>query len=694
VQAALEALATCQKAHPAYEHDHSCDAENAALTAAYGECDPSKGSCNLSTNGEASFGYWLAQIVYVFTVGLGSIVAALAAVVLNFIVRISLDGAAYGLDFVSQGWTIMRDLANMAFIFILVYIALQVMFQAQTHGMVERLAKVVAIALIINFSFFGTRVVIDMGNLLSLQFYNAIVDTTTTSNVTLAQTPFGNINSPWGAADLTKDIMGGINFVSGLNPSSFESSDAGNTWSFVTSFITFAFVYIILGAALFMLAAAFLAASIKFLVRIVMLWFAIITAPLALVMWAFQAGHGGGSHGHGFSFSSWLKNLLNHAFYPVVFLFVMLLISNFMGSLQTDAGGIGSTAVDAGSVHDWSGLVATLANIIVRLGFVIVMLYYAIKAGDYFEVAGSKVAEQFGRTFSLGGLTGYRQRLDWINNSIGPKRWAGGLDNQLKQGGLAGIGNTAIGYRLRQSVTKPLSEIKLKDMESRPEYVKRTEKEGKEMSDNLKHMGEHKSGPKAEAKAQRNFENKYEGGKAGFDNHMNELLTKLADQQQKESDLAEKTLELSKESFRTMTEAERENYNGRVKTHNDNVTAQKKAIKNTQDIIKTLKGMGARITDAHDKQHTQEIAIKLMSSKNGIKYAVGKQMLMGKSKEAKLADAAKELAEDGGGGDGHGEDGGGNHGGRGGGGGQNHSPTQNNNAGGAGDPADGHRGHN
>jgi hypothetical protein len=50
-----------------------------------------------------------------------------------------------------------------------------------------------------------------------------------------------------------------------------------------TNLLILSFIYIAGGAILFIIAASFLAAGIKFLVRIVVLWFAIIASPLALV---------------------------------------------------------------------------------------------------------------------------------------------------------------------------------------------------------------------------------------------------------------------------------------------------------------------------------------------------------------------------------------------------------------------------
>ena len=103
-----------------------------------------------------------------------SIFAYIGGYVFSFAVQLTLQSVTYSLDFLTSGWTAVRDIANMAFIFILIYIAVVIIFKAETSGTMTMLAWVVVMALLINFSFFLTRVVVDAGNILAVQFYNAI----------------------------------------------------------------------------------------------------------------------------------------------------------------------------------------------------------------------------------------------------------------------------------------------------------------------------------------------------------------------------------------------------------------------------------------------------------------------------------------------------------------------------------------
>ncbi len=433
----------CKDAHAAYDACVGNGNNSQTCKDAAAKEDASLNARELAnTDPAAQFGYWIAQIVYVFTVGFAGVVLYMASIILNTAVSISLDSAVYGLQFVSDGWTMIRDLANMAFIFILVYIALKVMFEAHTAGTMEKLIKVILVALVINFSFFATRVVIDAGNLLSIQFYNVIVSTPE-ATLTFAHTPYGDlaVNAP----DITAKIMSGINFTETFKPENFQTAFQGDGASnFVTSLILFSVLYIVLGAAMFMLAAAFITAAVKFVIRIVMLWMAIVTSPLALVSWSFQDGHGhgGGGHGHesGFSFSSWRSDLIKYAFYPALFLFILLLISQFMSS--NGVSGLGTDELTAGNVQGGlAGIIPPLANIGVRLAFVLVMLHYALKAENFFkDFAFNDVAKSMGNLATFGGLSGYLRRT-----SVPASRAIGGtaaLSNTLlKQSGLLNKNN-------------------------------------------------------------------------------------------------------------------------------------------------------------------------------------------------------------------------------------------------------------
>jgi hypothetical protein len=352
----------------------------------------------------AQIATWTLQLVYAVSVGLGTAVAWLASMFLSITVHFSLDSSVYGLDFLTQGWTVIRDLANMTFIFIILYLAFTVMFEANTADTMRRLVRVILIALVINFSFFATRVVIDAGNLLSVQFYNAITDGSEKLNLF----GMGSLQIP----DITSKIMSGIGFQSAINADTFSKLVEGKTadWGQLGgTFISFLFLFIAFGFMMVMLAGAFFAAGWKFLLRIISLWLAIVVAPLALVAWSFEKGGHGGGHGGGY-FAQWRTMLISNAFYPALFLFILLLISNFMQSSKEGGfgGGFLEAALSPGNNVGLGAIVVIIANIAVKMGVLFAMLYFALEASKYFDkqIQGASWANRAGNNTAFGGLAG------------------------------------------------------------------------------------------------------------------------------------------------------------------------------------------------------------------------------------------------------------------------------------------------
>ncbi len=373
--------------------------------------------CGISTNFDA--GVCISNIVYVFTVGLGSGLAYVGGFMFDITVALSLNSAAYALDFLSAGWTTARDLANMAFILILVYIAFTIMFRAETARTMQMLALVIFIALIINFSFFFTRLVIDVGNILAVQFYNSIsapsmagTFATTNSNTgTLAGIATGAANSLGSqdvfknTKDLTASIMQALNIQELFNDNNFKKFAQDS--SFGSKFIILSFLYIAIGACYFILAAMFFAVGVKFLVRIVVLWFLIIASPLAFVAKAIP-----GRPNVSGLYDQWQHELVSHAFYPAFFLFIFFFISTIMSSLGSGTGILGGLASDLSKLaaNDQLGgfifIASSVANVGIRLGFVVAMLYIALKASEQMGVRGAQFANKvttyaFGQTGKL-----------------------------------------------------------------------------------------------------------------------------------------------------------------------------------------------------------------------------------------------------------------------------------------------------
>ncbi len=379
-------------------------------------------SCGIS--GGEEFAMCISNVVYVFTVGIGTSVAWVASTFFSFTVGMALQGDTYRQEFVATGWTMLRDIANMFFILILVYIAFQLMFQAETHNTMHTLVWVIFIALIINFSFFAVRLAIDAGNILATQFYNQIPGTVLIEGTN--------------AKDMTTSLMDGIGVQTALSTEPFQQFVA-NDPGFLNTLITLSFIYISVGIMLFMLAATLLMVGVKFLMRIVVLWIAIIAAPLALVASAFPNKKIKGYY------YFWQDALLKHIFYPAVFLFVFFILTLFMETSKAEGSGtiLGDIFAGLSKVEaNLEGIALTavlIANIAIRLGFVIVILYLGLKAADTLGVYGARAGRSFTRfagnaMFGTAGFAG-RRTVGWAGQRYAQSNFG---RNAAANGGMLG----------------------------------------------------------------------------------------------------------------------------------------------------------------------------------------------------------------------------------------------------------------
>lgn len=95
---------------------------------------------------------------------------------------------------VYSGWTAMRDIANSIFILILLWIALTIIFNIENLGGKKLLARLLVIALLINFSLTMVSLVFGFANALAKPFQNAI-NTTDIAGLIIGKTNLHNITS-------------------------------------------------------------------------------------------------------------------------------------------------------------------------------------------------------------------------------------------------------------------------------------------------------------------------------------------------------------------------------------------------------------------------------------------------------------------------------------------------------------------
>lgn len=295
-----------------------------------------------------------------------SIILAGTSYLFDIVLNMSIRKEFVVRPFIDSSWTIMRDFSNMAFIFVLLYTGIATMLG--TPGWAKTVRNVVIIALLINFSLFFTKVVIDAGNIIAVGVHEAIMS-----------------GSPNGISTA---------LVKGFTPQAFlgktgELSDA------MDAIVIFLIAAIINGYAAYI----FFKAALLFFGRLIAFWFLMIVSPFAFISITLPKGN---------VFNGWLDTLLKQSFVAPVYLFLLYLILQIINSEGDGLLGGANLGVASGSFI-FDKLIAP----IIMATLILFALQQALKmaekmAGD-FGAMGSKMAGAIigtGLSLATGGTAG------------------------------------------------------------------------------------------------------------------------------------------------------------------------------------------------------------------------------------------------------------------------------------------------
>ncbi|MBI5045582.1 MAG: hypothetical protein HZC14_01080 [Candidatus Niyogibacteria bacterium] len=319
----------------------------------------------------------------------------LAGQIFNFSLFLSLNSGDLGKEIITMGWGISRDVANLFFIFILLYISIATILRLSGYGAKELLARLVIVALLVNFSLVFSQAVIDASNILALEFYNKIkVDKTTTIKIE------GSQGSP---QDLSAVFMSGFSPQKLFSSQEFEKAlkNTGPIDILINTVIKF-----ILAATISLMAAfILLAAAGLFVIRTVILWLLMILSPIAFISMILPATRSMASR--------WWSSLFKQAFFAPAFLFFYYLVAQMIASNFFE-----KMTVTSGS--DVTGLTATLqASLGTFMQFSVlgILLVACIVVAQEMGAHGANTAMALGKSgakMATGAAAGFTAR-----NTIG-----------------------------------------------------------------------------------------------------------------------------------------------------------------------------------------------------------------------------------------------------------------------------------
>lgn len=217
-----------------------------------------------------------------------SYILALVAMLFNVCIDYTLNFKNFvtQYDIVGLGWKSFRDLINLTFIFVLVYIGIGTIIGSGSFNK-KTLPQIILAAVFINFSLFFTQVMIDGSNIITLQFYNKIIENSkeavSTQNNAKSTGVVGKIDSSIAEYDsgmsaaLVKALGMEDIFTLGVRSSSGEDSRQNFTGALNAMKLL---LYGLLGS-IFTLVTAFVlgAAAFMFIFRAVTLLFLMILSP-------------------------------------------------------------------------------------------------------------------------------------------------------------------------------------------------------------------------------------------------------------------------------------------------------------------------------------------------------------------------------------------------------------------------------
>lgn len=353
----------------------------------------------------------LARVTYFIPYAVGQWFLGISARLFDVAASFTLSSKLYTSGtFLQQGWQITRDFANIFFILILLLIALSLVLDIEIgHANPKKmLASLVVVALVINFSFFITEVIIDLSNSLALVFYNQVTvvseDGKTTFNDQVLNeqlkrvqgknadgkpVQYISVQKPLSVAlvrALKPQVLSNATFydkLCGAKTAGFfvytgqgnvKCTETADNMLLIALFLLVGIMYIVTGYC-------FVVALASLFGRMIGLFINIVFAPIAFISLIVPNMR----HMGGFGWDEWFSSLMTNAFAAPIFFFFILLISILSQS----------TILPANTDNLSPGLILLL--VIIQFLILITMM---LKATSYVKKASGEIGS------ALGGLAG------------------------------------------------------------------------------------------------------------------------------------------------------------------------------------------------------------------------------------------------------------------------------------------------
>ena len=309
---------------------------------------------------------------------------------------------------IESTWIVIRNLSSIFIIFALLYTSILTILDQGGQKLSQLVKNIVIAGLLINFSLFFTKLAIDASNLVSLQFYRAIVPNS--QQMLAASGTNGRIN--WSGIISSSYSTGGISnvFMQALQIPRIYNVNTGKTLLNTTNSFGNKFriaVSTIVGTIIMVIASlSFLAMAIAFTIRIVILLLLMGFSPIYFVGMIFPEIKKDLSD----KWFKWLKEQL--IFMPVYLLFMYVAMS-FLTTINPDQtksffGALSDVQLQAGGASSNSGILLASVGLLFQYSIALILMIIPLFAAK--EIGGG-LSTKWGI-----------QAKDWFTEKV--KGWA------------------------------------------------------------------------------------------------------------------------------------------------------------------------------------------------------------------------------------------------------------------------------
>lgn len=341
--------------------------------------------------------------------------AGIAGVLLEEAIQFSVVTMSTTIDSypaINYGWSLVRDLGNFIFIFALLYVAFTTIFGMADGNTMKLIRNIIIVGLLVNFSLFFTKILIDASNILSLVFYSQFATAG-------AATGSGALDAAVDTITMTEKLASFLKIQSLFNADTAQKTLVNNDW---IPLLTLG-----IGGTIFFLSTAFsfLYAALLFLLRFLMLIILLILSPIGFLGYMLPATSG-------LAKKWWNLLVAQLAFAPLYMLLisVVFLLAGGMdkiypagtggldGVLKT-VSGAGEGGAQLSSATDdvltegtgYSKVIGPIVNFIVIIGLInaaaIIATVVATNTSGFAKGMGDRSRVWLGRsTFGVAGAAG------------------------------------------------------------------------------------------------------------------------------------------------------------------------------------------------------------------------------------------------------------------------------------------------